>query len=194
MVSNGETYTLDRFIAECREGHAKGHGPADFVENIAPSMYKLLNGGTEFLQPEHFRSDPEHYARNAIHIEPDGLLSLYALVWEPGQWTPIHDHGTWGVVGVHEGMLNECNYIRTDRGDALAKKNIELARGGVIMLVPGAVTSFVPNPDHIHVTGNPSPDRRVVSLHLYGSAMAGFHVYDREAGTREWIEVSHNES
>lgn len=187
-------YGLEQFISECRAGHAKGHEPADFVENIAPSMYRLLNGDKGFLQDQHFRSDPEHYARNAIHIEPDGLLSLYALVWEPGQWTPIHDHGTWGVVGVHEGMLNECNYIRTDHGEPEAKENIELARGGVIMLSPGTVTSFVPNPDHIHLTGNPSPDRRVVSLHLYGSAMAGFHIYDKDAGTRKWIEVSHNES
>ncbi len=187
-------YGLEQFINDCREGLAKGHSPADYVENIAPSMYRLLNGNKAFLKPEHFRSDAEHYARNAIHIEPDGLLSLYALVWEPGQWTPIHDHGTWGVVGIHEGMLNELNYIRTDLGYTQALEDIELARGGVIMLAPGAVTSFVPNPDHIHMTGNPSPDQRVVSLHLYGSAMAGFHVYDREQGTRKWIEVSHNES
>ena len=31
----------------------------------------------------------------------DASLSLYALVWLPGQWTPVHDHGSWGVVGVH---------------------------------------------------------------------------------------------
>jgi len=187
-------YGLEQFINDCREGLAEGHSPADYVENIAPSMYRLLNGNKAFLKPEHFRSDSGHYARNAIHIEPDGLLSLYALVWEPGQWTPIHDHGTWGVVGVHEGMLNEWNYIRTDGGETQALKNIELARGGVIMLSPGAVTSFVPNPDHIHMTGNPDPDRRVVSLHLYGSTMSGFHVYDQDTGTRKWIEVSHNES
>jgi predicted metal-dependent enzyme (double-stranded beta helix superfamily) len=187
-------YGLEQFIDECRRGLAKGNSPADIVENIAPSMYRLLNGSKDFLKPEHFRSEADHYARNAIHIEADGLLSLYALVWRPGQWTPIHDHGTWGVVGVHEGMLNERNYIRTDRGDPQALEEIELARGGVIMLSPGAVTSFVPNPDHIHMTGNPSPDQHVVSLHLYGSAMAGFHVYDCELGTRKWIEVTHNES
>jgi predicted metal-dependent enzyme (double-stranded beta helix superfamily) len=187
-------YGLEQFIDECREGHAKGHAPADFVQNIAPSMYRLLNGDRAFLRPEHFRSDPDHYARNAIHIEADGQLSLYALVWQPGQWTPIHDHGTWGVVGIHEGTLNELNYIRTDRGEAQALEGIDLARGGIIMLAPGAVTSFVPNPDHIHMTGNPSPDKRVVSLHLYGSAMAGFHIYDLEQGTRKWIDVSFNES
>jgi predicted metal-dependent enzyme (double-stranded beta helix superfamily) len=194
MGARMSKYGLEQFVSDCREARGEGRSPADFVENIAPLMFQLLNGNKDFLKPEHFRSDPDHYARNAIHIEADGLLSLYALVWDPGQWTPIHDHGTWGVVGVHEGVLNEYNYIRTDRGEAQALENIELARGGVIMLSPGAVTSFVPNPDHIHMTGNPSPDQRVVSLHLYGSAMAGFHVYDREQATRQWIEVPHNES
>ncbi len=77
-------------------------------------------------------------------------------------------------------------------GDAL--ENINLVQGGVVLLPPGAVTSFVPNPDHIHISGNPSTNDRVVSLHLYGNAMAGFHIYNRSMKTRKWIEVSHNES
>lgn len=187
-------YTLDTFIRECREKIAGSDSPADCVENIAPSMYRLLNGDKSFLKPEHFRSDPDHYARNAIYIDDDDMLSLFALVWLPGQWTPIHDHGTWGVVGVLQGTLEERNLIRTDRQGKDALENIQLARGGVILLSPGAVTSFVPNPDHIHVTGNGDEQNKVVSLHLYGRAMAGFHIYDEEAGTREWIEVSFNES
>jgi molybdenum cofactor biosynthesis enzyme MoaA len=47
-----------------------------------------------------------------IYNAPDGSLSLYALVWLPGQWTPVHDHGSWGVVGVAEGVLEERSYVR----------------------------------------------------------------------------------
>lgn len=187
-------YTLDMFVKECREKIAVGRTPADCVETIAPSMYNLLNGDKSFLKPEHFRSDPGHYARNAIYVDENDVMSLFALVWLPGQWTPIHDHGTWGVVGVLEGMLEERNFIRTDQQPEPATDNIELVRGGVILLAPGAVTSFVPNPDHIHITGNADKNERVVSLHLYGSAMAGFHIYDKEARNRKWIEVSYNES
>lgn len=187
-------YTLDIFIRECREKIADSHSPADSVEKIAPCMHRLLNGDKSFLKPEHLRSDSEHYARNAIYIDDDDTLSLFALVWLPGQWTPIHDHGTWGVVGVLEGTLEERNFIRVDTQEKDALENIELHRGGVILLSPGAVTSFVPNPDHIHITGNGDQHKNVVSLHLYGRAMAGFHIYDKDAGTREWIEVSYNES
>jgi predicted metal-dependent enzyme (double-stranded beta helix superfamily) len=187
-------FTLDVFIRECREKIAASHDPADCVEKIAPSMYRLLNGDKSFLTPEHLRSDPEHYARNAVYIDDDDTLSLFALVWRPGQWTPVHDHGTWGVVGVLEGTLEERNLIRVDRQENHALEKIELVRGGVILLSPGAVTSFVPNPDHIHITGNGNPRQNVVSLHLYGRAMAGFHIYDQEARTRKWVEVSYNES
>ena len=157
-------------------------------------MYKLLSGDKSFLKPEHFQSHPDHYARNAIFIDDHNLMSRDARGWEPGQWTPIHDHGTWGVVGVHEGALEECSFMHKDAQPGNALDNIDLVRGGVILLPPNAVTSFVPNPDHIHVTGNPSPDKRVASLNIYGNAMAGFHVYDRKARTRNWVEVSHNES
>ena len=187
-------YNLETFIQECREKISSGEYPADHVEAIAPSMYKLLNGDTSFLNPEHYRTDPEIYARNAIYVDENDVMSLFALTWLPGQWTPIHDHGTWGVVGVLEGTLEERSFIRTDTQADEATDNIELARGGVILLSGGTVTSFVPNPDHIHITGNPNPQQRVVSLHLYGHAMAGFHIYDKKARTRKWVEVSHNES
>ena len=189
-----KTRALQAFLDRCRQTLAEDGAPADRVYALLPAMFELLHGAGDFLEPGHFRADPAHYARNAIHVEADGGFSLYALVWSPGQFTPIHDHGTWGVVGVHEGVLHEKSYIRIDGGERSATTGIELARGGVIALSPGSVTSFVPNPDHIHLTGNPDPARRVVSLHLYGRAMDGFHIYDREARTRRWVEVGHNES
>ncbi|CAN5383883.1 hypothetical protein BH09PSE6_BH09PSE6_21110 [soil metagenome] len=167
--------------------------PADCVQAVAPLMLELVERAGEFLEPEHYRSHPDHYARNLIYDAPDDSLSLYALVWSPGQWTPVHDHGSWGVVGVIEGVLEERNYVRlsADRG---ADDGIELVRGGVILLNRFAVTSFVPNPDHIHVTGVPQGRPRAVSLHLYGHTMNDFNVYDVAAGTRRGIRVGHNES
>src|SRR5204863_356084 len=75
-------------------------------------MLDLLEGAETFLEPRHYRSDPAGYTRNLIYAAPDKGLSLYALVWLPGQWTPVHDHGSWGVVGVHEGVLEERSYVR----------------------------------------------------------------------------------
>ena len=70
----------------------------------------------------------------------------------------------------------------------------KLRISGVVLLGSGAVTSFVPNPDHIHVTGVPQGRARTVSLHLYGRMMSSFNIYDVEAGTRRPVEMAHNES
>ena len=186
-------YGLEEFLAETRAAVAASAEPADCVETVAPLLHRLINGERGFLKPEHFRTEPDHYARNAIHIDEDGGPSLYSLVWSPGQWTPVHDHGTWGVVGVVQGVLEERNLIRVDH-DHTRDIGIDLRRSGPILLGECTVTTFVPNPDHIHKTGVPEDRAQTVSLHLYGRALNTFHVYDVAAGTRKRIEVFHNES
>ncbi|MEN9628931.1 MAG: hypothetical protein RJA10_2158 [Pseudomonadota bacterium] len=184
---------LQAFIDEAL-AHAAAHAdPSDAVLAIAPLMMRLLQHAGSFLRPEHFQGSDAGYSRNLIHAAPDHSLSLYSLVWQPGQWTPVHDHGSWGVVGVFEGVLEERSYVRLS-ADTGADQGIALARGGIVLLPPGAVTTFVPNPDHIHITGVPDERPRAVSLHLYGRTMNDFNLYDVAAGTRRRVNVSHNES
>jgi predicted metal-dependent enzyme (double-stranded beta helix superfamily) len=184
---------LDRFISQAAARSRARVEPADCVLALAPLMLDLIEQAGTFLEPQHYRSDPGSYARNLVYDSADESLSLYSIVWLPGQWTPVHDHGSWGVVGVVEGVLEERSYVRLspDRG---ADVDIDLARGGTVLLSRGAVTSFVPNPDHIHVTGVPSERPRAVSLHLYGRMMSDFNIYDVGARTRRRINVAHNES
>jgi predicted metal-dependent enzyme (double-stranded beta helix superfamily) len=184
---------LESFVARAAALTCDRPDPADCVLALAPLMLELVERATTFLEPRHYRSDPDHYARHLVYAAPDDGLSLYALVWSPGQWTPVHDHGSWGVVGVLEGVLEERSYVRLspDRG---ADENIDLARGGTVLLRQGSVTSFVPNPDHIHVTGVFEDRPRAVSLHLYGRTMSSFNIYDVEARTRRRVDVAHNQS
>jgi predicted metal-dependent enzyme (double-stranded beta helix superfamily) len=184
---------LQSFIAEAAARSRAQPDPADSVLALAPLMFDLIEHAGTFLEAQHYRSSPSGYTRNLIYDAPDDSLSLYSIVWLPGQWTPVHDHGSWGVVGVVEGVLEERSYVRLspDRGQ---DADIDLARGGTILLNHGAVTSFVPNPDHIHVTGVPADRPRAVSLHLYGRMMSDFNIYDVPQRTRRRISVAHNES
>jgi predicted metal-dependent enzyme (double-stranded beta helix superfamily) len=184
---------LADFIEAARQCALQHPEPADCVLAIAPLMHSLLKQADTFLQPQHWRTDPDHYARNAIYVSPDHSLSLYALVWQPGQWTPVHDHGSWGVVGVLQGLLEERSYIRLD-GERSADEGIDLVRGGVVLLSPGTVTSFVPNPDHIHMTGVDARNALTLSLHLYGRNMDSFCIYDTAARNRRRVNIPHNES
>ena len=184
---------LETFIQQANAHTRNSPEPADCVLALAPLMLALVENASTFLEPRHFKSHPDHYSRNLVYDAPDASLSLYTIVWSPGQWTPVHDHGSWGVVGVLEGVLEERSYVRLTP-ESVGEEGIHLVRGGVILLGRGAVTSFVPNPDHIHVTGVPPERPRVVSLHLYGRMMNSFNTYDVSAGTRRRVNVEHNES
>jgi len=186
-------HALRNFIEQATAITRDHTDPADCVLVLAPLMLALAEEAPGFLLPQHYQSHPDHYSRNLVHDAPDASLSLYTIVWSPGQWTPVHDHGSWGVVGVLQGVLEERNYVRLS-AHGTADDGIRLARGGVILLGRGAVTSFVPNPDHIHVTGVPQGRPRAVSLHLYGRMMNSFNTYDVAAGTRKRVNVVHNES
>ena len=185
------TDCMQEFLGQCRVLAGDQSSAAACVRAVLPLMQRLLPQVGAALGPTHRRSDSAHYARNAVLIEPS--LSLYALVWLPGQWTPVHDHGSWGVVGIVEGVLHERAYLRPD---ALAGRDegIVMSEGGSVALSPGSVSSFVPNPDHIHVSGVPADAAPALTLHLYGRNMESFHIYDLQGGTRKHVRVPHNES
>jgi predicted metal-dependent enzyme (double-stranded beta helix superfamily) len=184
---------LKAFISACEELADTGADARQNVAAAAPLMLALAACGSELLTADQKRADPVTYARNAIHLgEADGI-SLFALVWRPGQWTPIHDHSTWGVVGVLEGVLEERNYIPAGNTIDDGGK-VDLQPGGITLLAAGAVATFVPNPDHIHITGVPEDRETAISLHLYGRLMNSYHCYDLANRCRRLVDVAHVES
>src|SRR5919205_2590823 len=60
--------------------------------------------GPEVLTPEQRLGSPDRAAGQTLHVEPDGSFSITAVVWRPGQVTRIHDHTTWCVFGVIQGV------------------------------------------------------------------------------------------
>ena len=182
---------IESFISDCRELMQEYVQPADIVLELSPKLLELLPHAGSFLTDSHRTPDPAKYARNPVYSCPESSLSLFAMVWEPGQWTPVHDHGTWGVVGVVDGVLEERNFIRVD-DQQRSDSGIVLRRGGNSLLTPGTVTTFVPNPDHIHRTGVPRSRGRTVTLHLYGRQMNNYNVYDLELGRRYPMELTPN--
>ena len=182
------TPQLEAFIKEIESVTREYVQPADIVLEASPLMFDLLEHVSEFLQPSHTQACEDHYARNQVYASADGSISLFVMVWNPGQWTPVHDHGTWGLVGVIKGALQERNFIRTDPRER-EDSGIILRRGGVTLLGAGSVATFVPNPDHIHRTGVPRDWQQTVTLHLYGRHMNNYNVYDFELGRRTPVDV-----
>ena len=115
-----------------------------------------------FLTEEQLEPDEIKYRQHILHVEPDGSFSIVALVWLPGQATPIHDHVSWCVVGVHRGEEHETVYeIAGDEADP------HLVVTGRTISPAGTAVALVP-PGDIHHVANNGQDL-AVSLHIYGA-------------------------
>jgi 3-mercaptopropionate dioxygenase len=112
-----------------------------------------------WLAPEHQRGSRDGYRQHLLHVSDDRRLSVVALVWLPGQRTPIHDHVSWCVVGVYRGLERETHY-RLDAGSLVPVGHVEAG--------PGHVEALIPPDENIHeVTAAGS--ERTISIHVYGA-------------------------
>ncbi len=122
-------------------------------------------GSDELLAPGQMAPGGENYRQHILHVEPDGSFSIVSLVWKPGQATPIHDHVSWCVVGVHKGEEHETIYDRIVEGDAA-----HLVVAGHAISPVGSVAALVP-PGDVHQVENGGQEL-AVSLHIYGANIA----------------------
>ena len=76
-------YSLDEFVTDCERQVTDNALLSDTVHGIVPLMQRLLPNADQFLNAEHFQSDPDHYARNLVFDDEKSGLSLYTLVWNP---------------------------------------------------------------------------------------------------------------
>ena len=109
----------------------------------------------DVLTPEQRLGSPDGYRSHTLHVEPDGAFSIIGLVWRPGQITRIHDHLTWCVFGVIQGVEHE------DLFDA------DLNLIGQSDNQTGDVSGFAP-PGDIHRVHNMT-DTTAISIHIYGT-------------------------
>jgi predicted metal-dependent enzyme (double-stranded beta helix superfamily) len=111
--------------------------------------------GPDVLTAEQRRGAPGAYRSHTLHVEPDGSFSIIALVWRPGQMTRIHDHLTWCVFGVIQGVEQEELF---DDGLRLVGRSDNHA---------GDVGGFAPPGDihRVHNTGGTT----AISIHVYGT-------------------------
>lgn len=68
------------------DSDAASVGPA-VAEVLQPFLTK-----PDFLTEAQLEPDPNNYRQHILHVEPNDSFSIVALVWLPGQATPIHDH------------------------------------------------------------------------------------------------------
>ena len=110
--------------------------------------------------------DPAGYRIHLLHRDPAGRFSVSAMVWGPGQGTPIHNHTVWGMVGVLRGRE------RCEEFGLPARPGEPLVAGHVHELGPGDIDLVSPSIGDIHRVSNALADGTSVSIHVYGADIA----------------------
>ena len=127
---------------------------SDTVELVAEQLRRHLPT-PDLLTAEQRAGSPDHPTSHTLHVAPDGSFSIIAVVWRPGQLTRIHDHTTWCVFGVIQGVEHEELY------------DADLNLLGRSDNQTGEISGFAP-PGDIHRVHNTS-DTTAISIHVYGT-------------------------
>lgn len=149
---------LARYVAQVEALLAGAADEAALAARVAGALGELACE-RGLLTPEQRLGDAEHYTRHLLHADPDGRFTVLALVWLPGQSTPVHGHTAWGAVAVHEGRPTIGLYEYEPGYGALPRQEIQC--------VPGEVSWVQAGIQYPHRIFNAS-DRPAITLHTYG--------------------------
>jgi predicted metal-dependent enzyme (double-stranded beta helix superfamily) len=178
-----DEYTLDTpfvraFIAGVRSKIAGAATPADACDALEPTFIEAMND-QDWLPGDFQRDAPESGMGGGIgqwllFRAQDRSLCLFSLVVPPGSMTPVHDHLTWGLIGLYRGNQDEEFYRPTAEGLALTRRR---------RLEPGDFYRLIPPRDDVHRVRTTS-DFTSVSIHLLASdtGCSLRHTYDEVSG------------
>jgi predicted metal-dependent enzyme (double-stranded beta helix superfamily) len=149
------TRDLAALVAGVRDAVAARRDWSGTAALVAEQLRHHLPTPDVLLTADQRAGSPEQYQSHTLHVEPDGSFSVIAVVWRPGQLTRIHDHVTWCVVGVIQGVEHE----------ELFDEHLNVV--GVNDNQVGDVSGFAP-PGDIHRVHN-THDTTAISVHIYGT-------------------------
>ena len=175
---SGFTAALDDLVAQTTEAHTC----AAFVQRTLPDLLQSSN----CLPAAQMQPAADSYARHLIHRHPHGRYVMVAMVWQPGQRTPIHDHGgVWCVEGVYQGQMHITQYDVTalEAGHVSATPTREITAG------LGNVGALIP-PYEYHVMANTSQET-AVTLHVYGADLQSCRVFVDDGHGRYHVQTRH---
>jgi 3-mercaptopropionate dioxygenase len=152
----------------------------ELVANVKACLEELVREGSIEL-PDHLRRGcDDHYARRLVHRSEAHGYTLLAMIWEPGQGTPLHDHsGMWCVEGVLEGRIEVRQHELLEQDGELFHFRAEEA----LLAGPGSAGSLIP-PFEYHTLRNPPGNGTAITLHVYGGEMDHCTIFVPER--RDW--------
>ena len=154
-------YRLYRFLTELEDILDTVPDNYQRICAIAPLVRKLLTS-SYWLQWE-FIDPPKNpgWSVKFLYDEYEFPLTIQMVAWLPGNVSPIHNHGTWGIVAILSGK--EKNQFWKRSPTSQSQDNIEIVDEKT--LVPGDIIGFTP--DAIHCV-EPLGNEPAITFNIYG--------------------------
>jgi 3-mercaptopropionate dioxygenase len=152
---------FDRLVSRIDTAVRTAQSPEERATGAATALRPFL-GHPGLLELSQCEPDPDRYRQHVLHVAPDGLYSVVALVWLPGHQTSVHDHVAWCAFGVHRGCEQEIHFeVVEGPGEP------HLYPVGTVTNRVGTVSALTP-PGDVHSVINPGPEL-AISIHVYGA-------------------------
>lgn len=154
-------YRLYRFLTDLEDLLEEVEDDQKRLNLICPLVRRLLNS-SEWLQFNFLPPDPvTGWSVLMLYNEPDFSITIQTVVWSPGSVSPIHNHGTWGVVAMLSGQEKNRFWQRSptlDHRDKIKPVGEQVLNSGdILCLMPDAI-------HQVEVIGN----EPTISFNLYG--------------------------
>jgi predicted metal-dependent enzyme (double-stranded beta helix superfamily) len=109
-------------------------------------------------------SSTQRYSRHLL--EAGHGYCVLALVWLPGQMSPVHSHRAFCALGVHRGTLTETHFHPAEPTEGAAPR---LRLTDCRQLQPGATSHGPAHDPQAHRMANLGVEP-AISIHVYGAA------------------------
>lgn len=155
------------------------HAVQDILVDVAKSQTVELSA--ELKSPA-----DDHYARRLLYKSDEHGYVVIAMIWGPGQGTPVHDHaGVWCVEGVLEGEIDVVRYdLREEGGGRCRFEAQERLRADV-----GSAGSLIP-PFEYHTIHNARTDGSSITVHVYGRELVECSIFV-DGDSEGWYRREH---
>jgi predicted metal-dependent enzyme (double-stranded beta helix superfamily) len=140
--------TIADFIADVKQALAAADASDAPLERLADLMRSLVRSPiVEQVHDELAGNIHQGQQSGPLYTDETGL-TLVRGRFEPDALTPIHNHGSWGIVGVYRGRDRYQIWRRLDSGHGPGAARVELVEERI--LEPGDVAILPPPPQDIH--------------------------------------------
>lgn len=163
---------LSEFVATAKEIIASTTGDrTQTLKTLEPYFAALLKKRDwlpqHFAQPNSSSSFGGSIGQWLLYRSQQRDLTIFSLVIPPNSITPVHDHLSWGLVGLYQGKQEETVYRRLDNGKLEGFAQLEIL--GTYQAKTGDIYPLLPPYGDIHSVKATTVFTPSISIHVMGN-------------------------